>query len=192
MFGDNIQSTLSETFKLNAVDRTTNYTWNYDQAGRLTSEGIDHWDNVFHQTESYIYDLVGNRLEKTTDKSGTTNDQTTKYTFDTNDRLTNETRHNDLTGVVAANQTTSYTWNNTQQSSKVVTTPSVSTVTQNMSYSLKGQLAGVITETKNGTNVVTARTQVEYRYDTANFRFIAIDSTDSNLTPTTFGFGLFD
>ena len=135
---DNKRSSLSEKFRLNGVDRTTNYTWGYDAAGRLTSEGIDHWDNVFDQTESYIYDLVGNRLRKTTDKAGTANDTSFKYAFDNNDRLTGETLHADLTGTANANQTTAYTWNNTQQSSKAVVIPSISTITQNMGYSLMG------------------------------------------------------
>ena len=30
---DNKRSSLSEKFKLNGVDRTTNYTWGYDAAG---------------------------------------------------------------------------------------------------------------------------------------------------------------
>ena len=51
-----------------------------------------------------------------------------------------------------------------------------------MRYGLMGQLEGVVTETKNGSNAVTDRTQVEYRYDNSGLRFLAIDSSDSNLS----------
>jgi RHS repeat-associated protein len=193
---DNKRTTLSEKFRINGVDRTTSYNWSYDNAGRLTREIVDHWqgsdtpgiftDDLFDQTEDYIYDLAGNRVTKIVDRTGTANDQTTKYVYDNNDRLTSETRHNDLTGTATSNQNTTYTWNGTQQSSKSVAIPTVSTIVQNMAYGLTGQLEQVTTTTSNGSGTVTARTRVDYRYDISNIRFIAIESNDSNLATPAF------
>jgi RHS repeat-associated protein len=166
---------------------TNNYAWSYDNAGRLTSEILDSSDNTVDQAESYIMDLVGNRIRRTIDKPNTANDVTDIYTFDSSDRLQTENRYSGLfatgTPTGSATQTTGYSWSGTQQTSKVVVnasslTPQVSSL---FKYGLMGQLEGVITETKNGTNAVTARTQVEYRYDTSGLRFVAIDSSDSNL-----------
>ena len=182
---DGKRTALSETFQLSpSGERTTDYAWAYDAAGRLTSETLDSSDNTLDQTESYILDLVGNRLRRTIDKPSTANDRTDVVTLDTSDRLLTEQRYANLTGTGTPIETTTYTWNGTQQASKAVAIPSTSTVTQTMSYGLTGQLERVITETKNGSNVVTARTQVEYRYDASGLRCVAVDSSDSNLTTT--------
>ena len=182
---DGKRTALSETFQLSpSGQRTTDYAWAYDAAGRLTSETLDSSDDTLDQTESYILDLVGNRLRRTIDKPSTANDRTDVVTLDTSDRLLTEQRYANLTGTGTPIETTTYTWNGTQQASKAVAIPSTSTVTQTMSYGLTGQLERVITETKNGSNVVTARTQVEYRYDASGLRCVAVDSSDSNLATT--------
>ena len=189
---DGKRTGLVETFKDSGIGvppvglnyLTNNYTWSYDNAGRLTSEAIDSSDNSLDQTESYMMDLVGNRIRRTIDKPGTVNDITDIYTFNSSDQLQSENRFSGLfpTGTPgsSATQTTIYNWSGTQQTAKAVSAPATSTVTQSMKYGLMGQLEGVTTETKSGATV-TARTQVEYRYDNSGLRFVAIDSTDSNL-----------
>ncbi len=48
-----------------------------------------------------------------------------------------------------------------------------------MSYGLTGQLSRVVTETKDGSGNVSARTAVDYRYENSGLRFIAVDYTDT-------------
>jgi RHS repeat-associated protein len=188
---------LVETFKDSGIGvppvglnyLTNNYTWSYDNAGRLTSEVLDSTDDTLDQTESYIMDLVGNRIRRTIDKPNTANDVTDIYTFDSSDRLQTENRYSGLfpTGTPGTStRSTAYTWNTTQQTSKTVSVTGVSSVVQSMSYGLSGQLENVVTTTSNGSGVVSARTQVEYRYDNTGVRFIAIESSDS--TPSTVQF----
>jgi len=158
---------------------TTNYTWTYDNAGRLVSEVLDSSDNSLDQTESYIMDLAGNRMRRMLDKPNATNDVTDIYTFDSSDRILREERYAGLspTGVPEGSSmgSTAYQWNGTQQASKQVSGIGVSpVVSQNMSYGLTGQLEKVVTTTSISGNV-TARTQVEYRYDKHDTRFIATD-----------------
>lgn len=170
---------------------TTNYTWTYDNAGRLVSEVLDSSDNSLDQTESYIMDLAGNRMRRMLDKPNATNDVTDIYTFDSSDRILREDRYAGLspTGVPAGSSlgSTAYQWNGTQQASKQVSGIGDSPVVlQNMSYSLTGQLEKVVTTTSISGNV-TARTQVEYRYDEHGIRFIA---TDYAFDPQTSNFQL--
>ncbi len=148
------------------------------------SEVLDSSDNTVDQTESCIMDLVGNRIRRTIDKPNTTNDVTDIYAYDSNDRLQSENRYAGLfptgTPTGSAPQNTAYTWSGTQQTSKTVSVPSVSSVVQNLSYGLGGQLERVVTTNSNGSGVVSARSQVEYGYDNTGVRFIAIESTDSS------------
>ena len=155
------------------------YTWTYDNAGRLTREVLDSSDNTLDQTESFLMDLVGNRIRRTLDKPGTANDTTDIYTYDASDRILNELRYSGLftTGnpTGSPTQTTTYTWNATQQLSKTVSVPSVSSVVQFMNYGVSGQLERIITTTQDGSGQITDRKQVEYRYDPQGIRFIASD-----------------
>ncbi|MCY2984883.1 MAG: Ig-like domain-containing protein [Planctomycetota bacterium] len=160
---------------------TNKYDWTYDNAGRLTGEQLDSSNNTLDQTESYLMDLVGNRVRRTIDKLGTAEDVTDIYSFDASDRLVSEIRFNGLfaTGSPSGSaiQSTNYNWTGTQQTSKSVSIPFVSSVVQSMSFALGGQLEKVITTTSDGFGSVTARNQVQYRYDTSGMRFIAIASS---------------
>jgi RHS repeat-associated protein len=184
---DGKRESLTETVKLNGIDRTTTYDWTYDPTGRLVNETIDHWDdaNDLDQSETFVFDLAGNRTSKTVDKFGANNDRTTKFVYDNNDRLQSETVFNNLTGTGTPAQSTTYTWNETQQASKTTTIPTVSSVTQDFLYGLVGQLERVTTTT-SGTSGVQSRERVEYRYNASGIRMIAIDSVDSNLATADF------
>ena len=136
--------------------------------------------------KSYVINLVGNRTKRTINKPSTTFvDHVFATIYDVNDRIQTETLDNGVNGV-GIDQTTTYTWNATKQSSKVVVIPTTSTVTQAFSYNLQGYLASAITETKNGSNAVTSRTQVEYQYDPLGIRRLSMESTDSNLATPAF------
>ncbi len=166
---------------------TNKYDWTYDKAGRLTSERLDSSDNSLDQTESYLMDLVGNRVRRTVDKPGSVDDVTDIYSFDASDRLLSENRFSGLfaTGSPSgsAAQSTNYTWSGTQQRSKSVSVPSLSSVVQSMSYALGGQLENVMTTTLDGSGTITSRNQVQYRYDTSGMRFIVTDSSAPPQTP---------
>jgi RHS repeat-associated protein len=168
---------------------SNNTFWTYDNAGSLISETLDSSDDTLDQTESYIMDLVGNRLRRTLDKPGTDKDATFVTSVDANDRIQSESRFSGVfaTGASSgsATQTTAYTWNGTQQSSKTVSSTGIApVVSQSMRYGLMGQLEQVTTTSSTSGNV-TARTQVRYRYDTGGLRFIAIDATAPASTPDT-------
>jgi len=121
---DGKRTSLAETFWLDAdadgvVDageqKTTTYDWSYDAASRLTDEVIDHWDNTIDRSETFAYDLAGNRTKLSRDNNhDNVIDEIITYGFDANDRLTIES-FNDVTAA-NADTTTSYTYNQTQQS----------------------------------------------------------------------------
>lgn len=191
---DGKRTTSTETFGGTGVGPTpinpvlTNrYDWTYDKAGRLTTERLDSSDSSLDQTESYLMDLVGNRVRRMVDKPGAVDDVTDIYSFDASDRLLSENRFSGLfangspTGSAA--KSTNYTWTGTQQTSKWVSIPSVSSVVQSMSYALGGQLENVFTTTLDGSGTITSRNQVQYRYDTTGMRFIATASSAPIQTP---------
>lgn len=172
------------------VAKETVYDWFYDDNSRLTKEVIDSFDNTLDRTDTFTMDLFGNRLRKTSDLAATPGviDEAIAYLFDSNDRLTSEKKFTGLANPLpsnwangTANQTTSYTWTGTQQASKTVSVPSVSSVVQNFSYNLNGMLSSVVTETKNASNAVTGRTKVDYGYTSTGIRSIAVDWNDANL-----------
>ena len=51
--------------------KTISTSWTYDDAGRLTDEVLDHWDDSVDQTESFSYDLTGNRTLSWTETKAT-------------------------------------------------------------------------------------------------------------------------
>ena len=163
---------------------TRGTVWEYDASGRVIREVLDSNDDSIDQSESYTYDLFGNRLTKEVDKPSTAYvDELFSYDYDINDRLLSERLDQGVNGL-GIDQTTAYGWTGTQQTSKTVSVPSVSSVVQSMSYGLAGQLERVITTTSNGSGVVTGRARVDYRYTPQGIRTISIDWTDANLDGT--------
>ncbi|MFN9437388.1 MAG: RHS repeat-associated core domain-containing protein, partial [Planctomycetota bacterium] len=164
--------------------RSNSYTWSYDNAGRLISEVLDSSDSSVDQTESYVYDLVGNRMRKEVNKPATAYvDSVFAYNYDANDRITSETLDNGVNGA-GVDQTTTYGWNGTQQATRSVSEGSITRSVQSMSYGLAGQLERVVTTTSNGSGTVTGRTRVDYRYTPQGIRTISVDWTDANLDGT--------
>src|SRR6266851_8953393 len=68
---------------------TTTKTWTYDNLMRLTGEAVSSTNSGQSYTDTYSYDLVGNRLSKTDVANGQT--ETINDVFNNNDQLTNET-----------------------------------------------------------------------------------------------------
>jgi YD repeat-containing protein len=106
------RTAVSET--VNGQSRSIIYT--YDDLYRLTEETITDAVNG-DRTSSYVYDAVGNRLNKTV------NGTTTTYIYDANDRLLNEQTNNAITTQYSYDNngsmltktengiTTTYSWN---------------------------------------------------------------------------------
>ena len=180
---DGKRTGLNESFSTTTA-RSNSYTWSYDNAGRLISEVLDSSDNSVDQTESYVYDLVGNRMRKEVNKPATAYvDQIFAYNYDANDRITSETLDNGVNGT-GVDSTTTYGWNGTQQATRSVSEGSITRSVQSMSYGLAGQLERVVTTTSNGSGTVTGRTRVDYRYTPQGIRTISVDWNDANLDGT--------
>jgi len=145
------------------VPKQNAYTWTYDANDKLLSEVLDSFDDAADRTDTFVMDLFGNRRKRTTDKPSTAYvDEVITYLYNADDRITSELLDKQSNGTT--DQTTTYGWSGTRQSSKTVVIPSTSTVTQTFSYTLPGMLSQVVTEIKNGRNVVTSRTRVDYDY----------------------------
>jgi RHS repeat-associated protein len=186
---DGKRSRLSETFWLDAdndpstapTPHTATYDWLYDDAGRLISQAINHWDDVFDRTEAIVYDLVGNRTRRTVDWASTPNliDQVFAYGYDANDRLVSELL--DAAGDGTTDQTTTFGWIGTQQASQSVVQPGTGTRTLTFQHNLRGSLASVVSESRDAASAVTARSKLEYGYDPQGIRSVAIQWSDADL-----------
>ena len=161
--------------------KTTTTSWTYDDAGRLTDEVLDHWDDAFDQTESFTYDLTGNRESLTRDKGndGTT-DEAITYTYDANDRLLDEV----LDSIVNTDDTTTtYAYDQTQQTSKTVTRSSdqLPVSSQSFTYNLQGRMALVVNEGYDASGTLTSRDRTGYEYDSKSYRIKLTNETDAAL-----------
>ncbi len=160
--------------------KTSTYDWTYDDAGRLTDEVIDHWDDAFDQTESFTYDLTGNRVSLDRDKGNDgTVDEAITYSYDANDRLLDEV----LDIIVDADDTTTtYAYDQTQQISKTVsrTTGSQPVSSQVFTYNLQGRMASVTNEGYDA-GVLNSRERTSYEYNSKSFRVELATETDAAL-----------
>ena len=147
--------------------KSTDYAWSYDGLNRLTDEVIDHWDDAFDQTESYGYDLTGNRTTLDRDKGNDgTIDEAITYSYDANDRLLEET----LNSLAGADTTTTYGYDRTQQTSKVVTAGGVNVSSQSFTYNLQGRLSEAVVDKYATDGTFESRERSSYEYDMRSFR----------------------
>ncbi|MEQ1905720.1 MAG: RHS repeat-associated core domain-containing protein, partial [Pirellulaceae bacterium] len=114
------------------LGRVTEIDWTYDSIGRLVRESYNSFDNSLDFIADYVLDLVGNRLQKLTDKNPTFSgspsfDETVTSVFDANDRLLIETQDtagtsNDRFTVYqyGSGATSNFGGNVTQQSKRIV------------------------------------------------------------------------
>ena len=161
--------------------KTSTYDWTYDDAGRLTDEVLDHWDDAFDQTESFTYDLTGNRVALGRDKGNDgTIDEAITYSYDANDRLLDEVL-DDLTAT-NADTTTAYSYDQTQQTSKTVeNSTGIRQSVQSFTYNLQSRMASVTNEDYDATGVLTSRERTSYTYDARSFRVELSNETDAAL-----------
>ncbi|MCG3180039.1 MAG: hypothetical protein BIFFINMI_02393 [Phycisphaerae bacterium] len=105
--------------------QVTNIAWTYDDDGRLIREAYDGYDaagQALNYTDTYAFDLNGNRLSKTHDLGSDQDiEESTTYTYDANDRLLTETLDSSTEG---ADRFTVYAYGNsdagTEQTGKTV------------------------------------------------------------------------
>ena len=161
--------------------KTSTYDWTYDNAGRLSDEVLDHWDDGFDQTEIFNYDLTGNRMQLDRDKGNDgTIDEAITYTYDANDRLLDEV----LDSIVDTDDTTTtYAYDQTQQTSKAVerTIDQLPVSAQQFTYNLQGRMASVVNEGFDSSGVLTSRERTGYEYDSRSFRVELANETDAAL-----------
>ncbi|WP_345325659.1 hypothetical protein, partial [Novipirellula rosea] len=162
---------------------TTTTTWAYDDMGRLTDEVIDHWDNNFDQTESYEYDLTGDRVALDRDLGNNSSiDESIEYRYDANDRLFAELSD------ASADTTTIYLYDQTQQTAKTAYTGLLDDTTvnalaaegsdsaqqrvssQSFTYNLQGRMNQAVVDVYDGSGNLQTRTRSTYEYDRRSFR----------------------
>ncbi|MDY0170795.1 MAG: RHS repeat-associated core domain-containing protein, partial [Thermoguttaceae bacterium] len=173
-----------EQFWIDGAMQQNTIDWSYDNLGRLVDEVFDHYDDAFDQTDRFVYDLVGNRLEHTRDRGNNgTIDETTGYLYDANDRLLSEWFDGD--GLPGAERATSYGYLGTQETSKEVHEGGVLQSKTEYTYNLQGRMA-TVTVTSYESGVASRVERSTYGYSASGIRVSALVETDAD------GDGTFD
>ncbi len=179
--------TLDNTGRRTAIiedsGRTTHY--NYDDLYRLTSEIITDTTNGNYNA-TYEYDKVGNRTYET--KNGVQ----TQYTYDDNDRLTQQggttyaydDNGNTLTETIDADST-SYSWDS--QNRLIGSEVTESGLTTNSTYSYDVDNNRVAKTTDNGTDQISTSFIVDNNQDYAQVLHEVDNATLSTEVTYTFG-----
>jgi RHS repeat-associated protein len=132
---------------------TTQIAWTNDALHRLMREASSSTVTALNFTNSYVYDLAGNRLWKTNFSS--TGTQVTGYTYNANDQL-----------LVESTGSTSFT--NRYDANGSVINRSSASETNLYSYNLEGRLASAtIRRTEGGNPVVQTN---KYFYNQSGIR----------------------
>lgn len=188
---DGKKLSVDETYWDGGAAKTSDFTWVYDDLGRLVEEiHDDDQDNSLDYHAFYTFDLTGNRLKKEVDTDlNTTIDETTTYTYNNADQLLTETK---IVGAVdssvAVDDTyTVYTYDGTLQTGKAVymkydydnvsgTKPTTDTTYE---FNLQGRMSKVIIETWSGGSQISEEI-VEYEYDHNGIRVETHHTEDTN------------
>jgi RHS repeat-associated protein len=162
----------------------TAYDWTYDAAGRLTDEAITHFDTSISQSEKFTYDLTGNRTKLERNHDGVAGiDEAITYNYDVNDRLLTEF-FDDKTSA-NADTTTTYGYDHTQQTSKIVTDErqgaSLRLSAQLFTYNLQGRMSAVINDSYTNGNL-SSRERTSYQYNSGSYRVHLITETGTTLS----------
>ena len=169
------------------------FDWTYDALGRLVDEvfATDADDGDYDAVplalldmdvpessrlqrdyaDHYVFDLVGNRLEKTTDLGlDAIIDEIVKYRYDANDRLTGEDLDSDADTVI--DRVTTYGYDVTQQTSKEVEVVDGGVLSSRttMTYDLQGRMASNTTEAYQADQTVSRRDATTFDYDHTGIR----------------------
>ena len=191
LLADGKRASATET---DANGNTTTIDWLYDNLGRLTREVYDSTSDGY--ITDYAYDLVGNRLTKTTEHSPSAQDLATVLanpqspipnpdevvtsTYDANDRLLTEA---DDKGTGDTFTVYGYGTNDsgTQQTSKVVhqglNDQGTVVEQETYGYNLQGQMSQTVVD-PDGTGLND--TEYDYKYDADEIRVSQAVTTDTN------------
>ena len=167
---------------------TNQFSYSYDDAGRLVEEVLQSFDETLDQTERFTYDAAGNRTTRTIDfVDPTAIDQAFTYEYDAADRLLAEYADNDGDGL--ADRTTLFDYEQTQLTSKRVHEGADDTAPlrsqQRYQYNLQGRLSAVVNEEYDESGTLTSRTRSRYRYDSQSYRVGVTTETDGDLDAST-------
>lgn len=166
------------------ISKTNRFNWSYDNAGRLIEESIDHADRTADRVDRFTWDLVGNKVQSKTDFTDPSLiDFAITHLYDSADHLLSETRDDGLNGSI--DQRISYSWNASQQASKS-TTDARGTQRQDFQFDARGRLSQVTNSSSSPSGATTSRTRVTYAYDPAGNRIRSEESSDRDLSTTTF------
>ncbi|MCA9039981.1 MAG: RHS repeat-associated core domain-containing protein, partial [Planctomycetaceae bacterium] len=182
---DGKRTAASETYWDGSTAHTSDFTWVYDDLGRLIEETFDDdTDNSLDFHAFYTYDLVGNRLKKEVDTDLDSDiDETTTYTYNNADQLLTESTViglvDDGTNMETDDTTTTYTYTGTLQTGKEVKeTYSTTVLTDTTSeYNLQGRLSEVTIDTYTSGSI-SKREVTEYEYDDKGIRVSAHHTVD--------------
>ena len=134
----------------------------------MTKERHDNADDLLDYVTEYVYDLVGNRLEKRTDADGdSVFDEVIRSQYDRNDRLLNELK---IVNTVET-QKTEYGYNRTEQTGKTVRDLLNSRIesTTEMEYDAQGRLSK-ITIVSYVDGALSKTVVQEYAYDSSGIK----------------------
>jgi RHS repeat-associated protein len=155
---------------------TTTKTWTYDNLLRLTGEAVVSSISANSYTDTYSYDLVGNRVSKTHVVG--TQTQNINDVFNNNDQLTNETS----TG--SASYTITYTYDPNGSLTMVTPNQGSGLESDTYGYDLQHRLSTAsITRIEQGQTVVIS---ANYTYDDSGYRAYGnVTVTIGSGSPTT-------
>ncbi len=177
---DGKRTGVTEKHWFNSQERQSEFAWTYDAAGRLVDEVLNHYDDTLDGSTHYEYDLVGNRLLKTLDKTSTGAgvDESTSSLYDANDRLLTEAA-DDLTAA-NVDRFTRYQYGPGATSSPLFggngTQQTVKTVTEGLvpggalkehaayAYNLQGRMAQAVVDS-DGNGTTDSTSQYQYADD---------------------------
>ena len=146
------------------------YSWSYDADDRLTQEVYTSYNSSLSYTDSYTYDLDGNRVGEVQITASET--ETTADTYDADDRLISEV----ATGATGAT-TTTYQYGGsgnpgTEQTEVTVTDTSTGDIqeAENYTYNLQGMTSGAVIDQYDASGNLSEQDTVTYTYDASNDR----------------------
>lgn len=159
------------------------FDWTYDEAGRLVEEMLTSapllTESLDDYTDTYGYDLSGNRLRYEHNAIGTVDDKLVTYAYDANDRLLTELAYAGLSEADSLFTTTDYeygpsggtTVDGDRQTKKLVYNgddiPANLAGTTAYGYNARGRMSQIeIDSTGDG----SINTTIAYEYDDAGVR----------------------
>ena len=174
----------SETATYDTGD-TARFDWTYDSLNRLVSEAYDTTGTAEDYTQTFAFDLLSNRIKRDHDGDGS-DDHTTTYTYDANDRQLTETKdHVDPSGTQDTH--TVYQWgadgSATTQTGKIVYAglddlgAVQSETTQ--AYNVRGRMSGLQIDADGDGQVDST---LDYTYNADGLRVTSTDEAGETTT----------